>query len=266
MKKVYGYIRVSTELQKNEGYSIEDQKQVITKFCKDNNLELVKIFSDEGFSGANEASNRPALSEMILKCHDENISSIIVTKMDRLARDVFIQLWIEKELLKYDVSIISAQEENLNGDDYMTKAMRQMVAVFAELEKNRIVTRLSTGKNTKANLGFKPCGTPNYGYKFDRDRKLQINPDEAEIVKMMFDLAVQGKRQIDILNTLNSQGYKTRKNNPWKQQDVYRILHNKVYIGIVLHQKQEIQGKHTPIIDMIMWDTAHNKLSGRKIS
>ena len=82
--KVCGYCRVSTDEQKNFGFSISAQEDKIKNYCKENNYILTNIYIDEGFSASN--INRPALQEMLKSL--DNIDAIILTRLDRLSRDV----------------------------------------------------------------------------------------------------------------------------------------------------------------------------------
>ena len=96
---VIGYIRVSTTNQTREDvFGLQVQESDIKKYVFENNYNLLKIYVDSGLSGA--TLNRPALSQMLTDAKEKKFKFVIVPKMDRLARDSFASLWIEKELLK----------------------------------------------------------------------------------------------------------------------------------------------------------------------
>ena len=143
---VVAYLRVSTDTQAENGQSLTIQLETIQKYCKEKSLNLVQTYTDPGISGS--LADRPALSELLQEARNKKFEKVIVAKMDRLARDLFVQLWIEKELLIYDIELVSIAEP-YKGDDPMNIAMRQIVGVFAQLERGRITERLLSGRMKK---------------------------------------------------------------------------------------------------------------------
>lgn len=250
-KNVYGYIRVSTETQADKGYGLETQQEAIINHCKSNNLNLVRVFSDEGLSGTLLPNQRPSLQELIHTCKENNIDSVVVYKLDRIARDLMVQLYIEEQLLIQDTTIMSVQEGDLSGNDPMTIAFRQMIGVFAELEKNTIVSRLTNGKATKAKGGNKPCGKAPFGYKWSHETNtIVIDPIETPIVKELFSVAYNRYGFQEIANEMNKRKKYNRNGKEWSRQSIRVILNNNFYAGILIHQGEEIDGHHEKLIDL----------------
>lgn len=255
-----GYIRVSTEEQVKHGQGLEIQEKDIEQYCKQHKINLVKVFADKGISGANDINKRKGLYDLLEYCRDNKVNRVIVQKMDRLARDVFIQLWIEKELKITDAEVISVSEDNLNGNDYMTNAMRQMVGVFAELEKNRIAERLLSGRRNKAEAkGLKASGNCPVGYKY-KSKKVAIDPQETEIVKEIFSLYLNGLSLQKIADKLNQEGIMTKRGNKWSKQAIQKVLKNDFYTGTVRFGDIEVKGEHEPIINAIVFGKVQAKL------
>ena len=259
--KVVAYIRVSTEKQVKEGEGLEIQRERIMAFCERHNYECVTIFSDEGISGAKETTDRDGIIKMLDYCkNDSSIRFMVIDKVDRLSRDLFQQLFIEKELLVCKVQILFAAQETLNGNDVVNDAMRKMMGVFAEMERKLINQRLSDGMKKKASNGNKPSGRQPFGYEYSYDRKTTVvNEFEAKVVRMIFTLRAGGvslNKIADYLNNTTAQdGYSVNnKNRKWTNQSVRVILANDYYIGKVTHAGNKIDGNHTPIIKMNMWD------------
>lgn len=270
MCKAIGYIRVSTEEQVRNGMGLEIQEKDLTEYAKNNKVELLKIFEDAGVSGANDVTKRKGLNKLLEYCKKNAVNQVLVTKMDRLARDVYIQLWIEKELKICDVEIISINEDNLNGDDYMTKAMRQMVGVFAELEKNRIADRLVNGRRTKAKekkqkaSGNCPLG---YKYKYNEQGKnpiVVIDEEKAAVVKEIYTLYLDGYSLGKIAKQLNAEGITTQRGNKWSRQAIYNILTNDFYVGIVRFNDIVQKGEHEKIISTMKFNKVKAKLKENK--
>ena len=149
--RLVGYCRVSTDSQKEEG-TIEIQEKALKEYVNKNNFEMVKIFKDEGVSGSLE--NRPGLAELFYFIEDnKEIKGVLIFKLDRLARDLYIQEHLIKKLELLDIKLLSIKEPDLSSTDPMRKAFRQFMGIVSELEKAFITMRLSAGRINKAQKG-----------------------------------------------------------------------------------------------------------------
>ena len=128
--KAYGYIRVSTEQQESSGLSLEAQQAAIEKYCEAAGIELAGGASDTS-TGKNP--RRRGLLAVLDMLHDGDL--LIVAKRDRLARDLMLSCWIEKEVAKRGAAIVSCSGEGSDGDGPTDKLMRQIVDAFAEYER-----------------------------------------------------------------------------------------------------------------------------------
>jgi len=228
--KIIGYCRVSTNNQKKEG-TISIQKQEIVEYCKKNNLELVKIFSDNGVSGTKELENRPGLASLILFLEKNKINKVLIYKLDRLARDLYIQEHIIRKLKDLKVELISIKEPNLNDNEPMRKAFRQFLGIISELEKNYITMRLSSGRMKKAKNGGFAGGSTALGY-ITKGKKLYIDEEQTKIIKKIFYLRRYKKLSYGkIAKYLNEKGTKSARGGTWHAGTVYYILKNPIYRG-----------------------------------
>lgn len=267
--KVVAYIRVSTDEQKKKGYGLEIQINEIAEYIIQKDLEFLEIFKDEGVSGANDITKRKGLHDLLNYCKNNHVENVIITKMDRLARDMYIQLWIEKELLIHNITIISIGEDNLNGNDTMTIAMRQMVGVFAQLEKNRISERLLSGRRMKASKGIKSNGNCPFGYKYEYDEQgknpiVIVDDEKANIVKQIFNMYINFHSLQKIVNYLNENNIKTKKGNQWSKQTLKYVLNNDIYIGIIRFDDIVEIGKHSCIINKDDFSKVQNMLKDKR--
>ena len=188
--KVAAYIRVSTEKQVRDGYGLEEQRYAIEQYCRAKGHEVVTWYEDAGVTGG-ELEIREAMMNLLATAKGNGcpFSAVVATKVDRLARSLFGQLFVEKELTVAGVSLIYADQENLAGDDPMTTACRQMTGVFAELEKNLIKARLTAGRATKARDGGYAGGGAPIGYIAKRGSKvLALDGVKAATVRRVFEL------------------------------------------------------------------------------
>jgi DNA invertase Pin-like site-specific DNA recombinase len=175
--RLVGYARVSTDNQAQEG-TIEIQRQALAEYVEGQGHELVEIFSDEGVSGGLE--DRPGLAALFdhLEGHPDS-DGVLVFKLDRLARDLYIQEHLIKKLEGIGKILYSVKEPDLDSLDPMRKAFRQFMGIVAELEKAFITMRLSGGRINKARKGGYAGGATALGYTA-KDKELQVDiPPEA---------------------------------------------------------------------------------------
>jgi len=228
----YAYLRVSTENQKND-QTIQIQEVAIKEYAEKNNINIVKMFEDNGVSGGLE--DRPALAELFdaLETNAKDIEGIIIFKLDRLARDVRIQ-----ENLIYDLQekrgkkIISLSEPDLNSKDITRVLMRQMIGAISQYEKGLIAMRLKAGRMNKLRKGGFPGGGVALGYEII-DNDLILNQEEVKIVKQIYYLKRYKRFNLTaIAKILNSNNIKTPKGGiKWYAGTVKYILNNSIYRG-----------------------------------
>ncbi len=278
MTKVVGYIRVSTDKQVQEGEGLETQRQHIVSFCRDNNYELIHIYSDEGISGADEIEDRPELQEMMDYCNNPPIKHVIVDRPDRLARDFYLQLYIEKQLKINYVTVLYASNEAINIADTDTEMMktmktlmRQMMGAFAELDRKMIKKRLYDGQAIKASKGNKPSGKQPFGYKYASDRKsTEIDREQAFVVLDIFEMRAKGKTLVQIAERLNTASYQQRRPaatmKAWNYKTVQHMVNNEYYAGMLSFSGKRYMGNHEAIIGNELWVRvqAVNELNSRK--
>jgi site-specific DNA recombinase len=228
--KVIAYCRVSTENQKEEG-TVNLQVNAIKEFCDKFGYELVSVFKDEGVSGGLE--NRPALAEMYsyLETNSPNINAVIIWKLDRLARDLYIQEHLIKKFESLKVRLISTKEADLDSNDPMRKAFRQFMGIVSELEKAFITMRLSGGRIQKAKKGQYAGGRVALGYS-SKNNELFTNVPESIIIQMIFKLKRKNHLSINgIAKLLNKQNIPTKNGKIWYPSTVSYILKNQIYRG-----------------------------------
>jgi len=233
MKKMVGYCRVSTEGQKEEK-TILVQEQNIKDFAKKNKFKLVRIFFDEAVSGGSELENRPGLSSLFNFVEDNGvIEAVIIYKLDRLARDLYIQEHLIKKLDLLKIKLLSINEPDLDSKDPMRKAFRQFMGIVSELEKAFITMRLSSGRIFKAQKGGYAGGATCLGY-ITENNELKIDKDQAEVVKKIFWLKRYGKLSLgQIAKLLNENKIPTKRGKRWYSGTIKYVLENKLYRGNV---------------------------------
>ncbi|MCX5782593.1 MAG: recombinase family protein [Elusimicrobia bacterium] len=238
-----GYIRVSTDLQAENGQGLEIQKEAIQKYCKENpQFNLIKIYEDSGISGA--VDQRPGLIELLEDSKVKKFQFVFVSKLDRIARDTFLTLWIEKELKKSEITLVSISEP-YRWDDPTQRIFLQLISSFAEFERTRIVERLLSGRLRKINQGRYAGGKPPTGYK-SRGGELFIDNQEAQIIERIFRMRFGRKSLYSIAKTLNEEGVPSKYGHKWYPSGIKYILQNQTYWGKIKYGKTE-KGIHQKI-------------------
>ncbi len=221
-KKVFGYLRVSDKSQVN-GDGFIRQEKAIREYALSNNMNVVQVFRED-YSGTEYA--RPVLAQMMVSLEQNNhgVKTVVVEKLDRVARDYFVQEFIIRDLQKHGFSLISALEgSDLLNDDPSRKLVRQMFGVISEYEKSMLVAKLRASRERKRARGEKADGR--YGYK-DTD-------EGRKIIQLIYDLRhpSEGRRMTykEIAEYLNDQGIRTLVGKQWDLSRVYLTLTQKKY-------------------------------------
>lgn len=234
--KLVGYCRVSTENQEKEG-TIEIQRQALKAWADNNGHELVAVYEDNGISGAKELEDRPGLAELFAGLEvSKDVKGVLIYKLDRLARDLYVQEHLIRELKKCSVELISLSEPNLGDGDPMRTAFRQFMGIVSQLERSFIAMRLSAGRMKKAKDQGKGYagGRAAIGYKA-KEKDLHVTA-AADTVRLIYELRTQGFSLRAIVAELNAQQIPTASGGKWHPGTVKYILDNPVYKG-TLHYK-----------------------------
>lgn len=241
---VAGYVRVSTDIQ-TENYSIPQQKEMIENYCKVKGWDLVKIYVDGGFTGAN--TNRPALQDMIE--HLDLYDLVLVYKLDRLSRMQKDMLTLIEFMQEHGCKFASIQE-NFDTSTPLGMAMVGILGAFAQLERTQIKERMAIGRAGRTKKGLWRAGSnvPT-GYDYI-DGHLVIREDEAIQIRKIFELALQGWTINKIRNYMHE--HYANRYSSWAQQSAVSVtLRNQLYIGMLPSKTENkvYQGEHEPIID-----------------
>jgi len=212
------YLRVSTDEQANSGLGLEAQLEAIEKATG----QPTSVFRDEGYSGSNP--KRPGLlgALEVLKTGD----TLIVAKRDRLARDVYLSAWIEKEAKRRGARIVSAAGEGTESDDPASVLMRNMVDAFAQYERAVIAARTTAALAAKRRRGEKTGGDVPFGYQLDEDGKTLVeDTDEQLVITLVRELRDRGWTLRQIGSELERRGILTKSGKAtWNPKTVSSLL------------------------------------------
>jgi site-specific DNA recombinase len=258
--RVAVYIRVSTEEQAREGYSIGAQRDRITKFIESQGWEISDFYIDEGFSAKN--LDRPAMQRLIKDANSNKFDVVVFYKLDRLVRSVTDLHELLQIFESHNIAIRSVSEI-FDTTTAIGRLFITMVAAMAQWERETIAERVVEGMTKKALTGERNGGKPPFGYTV-QDGELVVNPKEAKIVKEMFRMYINGSGIREIVLYINQLGIGVRKDI----RTVSRMLDNPVYCGTLRWNKNSKRDEiiqeenHAPIISL---ETFENVRRLRKI-
>ncbi|SDB58298.1 site-specific DNA recombinase [Ruminococcaceae bacterium FB2012] len=237
-KKTALYIRVSTDAQAEEGYSVEAQTEKLIKFCDIHDYKYHELYTDGGWSGSN--LDRPEIKRLISDIETGYISRVIVFKLDRISRSQKDMLFLLEDIfIPNGVDFISLNE-NLDTSTPYGKAMIGILAAFAQLERENIRERTQMGMRERIKQGFwRGGGNPPFGYDYDPQRNILIPNEHAEDVRKIYDLYLQGYSTTQLANMFDVSGDK----------QITNILDRVTYLGKIPYNGGLIEGCHEAIID-----------------
>lgn len=236
MKIARIYIRVSTQEQAIEGYSIPAQKEKLISYCKAKDYIIDDIYIDGGFSGAN--MDRPGLQKLLSDIETKDTDVIVVYKLDRLSRSQKDTLYlIEDIFLANDIAFVSMQE-SFDTSTAFGRAMVGILSVFAQLERENIRERSMMGKEERAKEGLWGGGVDPFGYDYIPEKDMLIPNANAELVKKAYKLYLQGHGTPKISKKIG--GINRSKVRAW--------LKAPVYAGKIAHAGKIYPGQHEPLV------------------
>ena len=227
------YLRVSTEDQAREGTSLIVQRENLEAFAKREGLEVYKVYSDDGISGA--TTDRPALAALMADAKGGKFGLVLVAKIDRFSRNLRDLLNLVDHLSGHGVGFKSAGEP-FDSTTSTGRMMFQQLGSFAEFERSRIAERVYPGMVKSAMQGnwlgsrFAP-----YGYTYNKAAKLlEVVESEAKVVRHVYALYLEGKSSWAIGALLAKQGIRNRKGNCFGTKAIFDILKNQIYTGTIV--------------------------------
>ncbi|CAH0120791.1 hypothetical protein PAE9249_03314 [Paenibacillus sp. CECT 9249] len=278
------YLRVSTEEQKKEGFSLGAQEEILKGYCVSKGYEVFEIYNDGGYSGKD--FNRPDMQRLLRDSRDHKFDIVLAIAVDRISRsNLDVLTFVDRELHPRGQKLVISTCD-IDSSTETGKMFISLLGTFAEYERRLIVGRVKKGMEKRASEGLTNGGRT-LGYD-SVDGKLVVNAEEAAIVKEIFELRAEGKGFKTIATMLNKKGKKTKgtKTKPGSSfsiNAVKTILVNEKYTGSMSWGKLRdwsskrragksdptiVQEAHEAIIDMELWNKvqAVNKLNNEQYS
>jgi site-specific DNA recombinase len=235
--KVAIYTRVSTDEQAKEGTSLEVQREFLINYAKREGWEIYhpegkEVYEDDKSGYTTE---RPELKRLLTDAKRGRFNMVLVYKIDRFSRKLKDLLNLVDELEEMNVGLKSATEY-YDTSNSAGKMMFQQLGSFAEFERNRIKERVFPGMIKGVQRGnWQGARYAPYGYRYNKEKKLlEVVPEEADIVKMIYLMYLSGQSTMQIAGYLYKKEYKTRSGGRFQTKLIGDILKNQVYLGKII--------------------------------
>lgn len=256
------YLRVSTEEQAREGYSISAQRERLEAFAVSQSWVVAQTYNDEGFSGKD--LKRPAMQKMIEDVEAGLGDVVLVWKLDRLSRRQQDVLHLIEDVFTPRKVGFRSATESFDTTTPAGMAMVGMLAVFAQLERATIIERTTFGYNQRLSEG-KWAGSAPYGYRYGRDGVLEPDAETADWLRSIYRQAIDGSSLDRIVDWLIAKGSPPPfGRRAWYPSTVKIILHNRAYLGERRTRNGWIKSGHPSLIDEETWLDAQDAIESRR--
>ena len=248
------YIRVSTDAQREEGYSIDAQKQMLEAHCVSRGIQGYEFYIDGGYTGSN--TDRPELQRLLNDAKAEAIDCVIVYKLDRLSRSQKDTLYIIEDVLNPHNVDFTSINEHMDTATPMGRLMLGILSAFAQLERENIRERTRMGMKERVKSGlWMGGGRVPFGYDYDRENGVLVPNQDAETVRNIYRLYMKG---YSLNRVAQMVGLKYEKL-------AYQILTRKSNAGFICYNGEEYMGRHEPIISLETYEQAMECLRSRSV-
>jgi site-specific DNA recombinase len=265
------YRRVSTEMQREEGYSLEAQKSRLLSYIESQGWELTEDYADEGVSAKD--IDRPALQRLLADMAAGKFEVLLVYRLDRLVRSVTDLHNLLTLFEKHNVKFKSATEV-FDTTSAMGRLFITMVGAMAQWERENLAERVSMGMLKRHEEGQRNGAAAPFGYDLGEDGVLVINEDEAKWVRYIFEsFKTKGRRMLAV--ELNNAGVRTKRGDLWNDFGLNYVVTNPVYYGALrwnyrksngarTFEETIVTGEHEAIITKELYDEVQAIRSARK--
>lgn len=270
------YTRVSTDTQahKDEG-SLDTQEARLRAWLmsRPGESDVRHTFREEGASG--KSLDRPALRQLMEVVTRGEIDLVLVTRLDRLSRSLLDFYELHRLFEKHQVQFASLNE-TFDTSTPVGRAMLKLVLVFAELEREQTADRTRVAMQARAERGLWNGGPPPLGYTSLKNGHLEIEPHEAELVRLIFDRYLESRSSPDVARWLNDRGHRQKRfvsrrkgetgGKPFTPASIRQVIQNRLYLGEIEHKGEIYPGQNEAIVPLEMFERAQAVMEGNAVN
>lgn len=264
------YVRVSTDEQAAEGFSLSAQEDRCRQFIQSQGWEFDGLYNDDGYSAKD--LRRPGIQQMIQDVENGAFDVLVVWRLDRLVRSVMDLHFLLNLFDKYGVKFKSVTEVF----DTTTATGRLFISIIgsmAQWERENLAERVKMGMERRALEGKRNGAIAPFGYELGEDGKLVPHPTEAPIVREIFEM-YQSSGYLKITEWLNKQGIKTKRGGEFGIYNLQYILTNPAYVGDLRwgHRNKGkvtgegliFKGTHEPLVSKELFEQTQELIQRRR--
>lgn len=255
LKKAVIYTRVSTREQEKEGFSIPAQEKLLRGYAFQNNLKIIKEFSDTETA---KQTGRKSFNEMLrFLANIDDCNIILVEKTDRLYRN--IKDWVTVDDIGVEIHFVKENVILSQSSRSSEKFMHGIKVLMAKNYIDNLSEEIKKGMKEKIEQGIYPSHAP-IGYKNflrgDGKKVIVIDSEKAQIVKAAFELyATKNYSLLSLVEYINDElGYTSITGHKFKRSSLAQMLGNPIYYGEFIWGKKLYKGIHEPIVSKELWD------------
>lgn len=261
-KRCAVYCRVSSDERLDQSFnSIDAQKEAGHAFIKSQTHEgwiaVADDYDDGGFSGGN--MDRPALKRLLADIEAGRIDIVVVYKIDRLSRSLADFARMVEVFDRCGVSF-SAVTQQINSATSMGRLMLNVLLSFAQFEREVTGERIRDKIAASKAKGMWMGGPLPLGYDV-QNRLLVVNEAEATVVRRIFADFARDRSTTHMVRSYAAEGIRTKTGRTFCKQSIYKLLHNRMYLGEIVHKGRYYPGQHSPILTRAQWQAAHDVLA-----
>ncbi len=261
-KRCAVYCRVSTDERLDQSFnSLDAQKEAgmayITSQRAEGWIAVSDDYIDPGFSGGNV--ERPALKRLMSDIEAGKINIVVVYKIDRLTRNLTDFSKLIEVFERHNVSFVSVTQQ-FNTTTSMGRLMLNILLSFAQFEREVTGERIRDKIAASKAKGMWMGGHQPLGYRVEQ-RRLLVVETEAALVKRLFNDFVTTRSTTDMVRQLAAEGKTNKAGKSFSKQMLYHMLHNRIYLGEIIHKDKCYPGQHEAIIDQALWNEVHTILA-----
>lgn len=252
------YARYSSSSQREA--SIEEQVKICEQFAKCHDYMVTHVYKDSAITG--KTDKRPEFQRLLKDCAKKSFDAVIFYSIDRFGRNLLQSLGNASKIEEYDICLLSATEEFTNTPS--GKLHRNMMMCYAQYYSDELAQKIKRGMDFNGERCLSTGGNIALGFKVNEHKQFEIDPEKAPLVRMIFEMYADGRKVTEIVERMNSMGYRTAHGARFNKNSLHTILKNKRYIGTYTYKGTEIPNSMPRIISDELFNKVADRMSANK--
>ena len=225
------YARYSSSSQREA--SIEEQVKICEQFAERHDYMVTHVYKDSAITG--KTDKRPEFQRLLKDCTKKPFDAVIVYSIDRFGRNLLQSLGNASKIEDCGICLLSATEVFTNTPS--GKLHRNMMMCYAQYYSDDLAQKIKCGMDFNGEHCLSTGGNIALGFKVNEHKQFEIDPEKAPLVRMIFEMYADGRKVTEIVERMNSMGYRTAHGARFNKNSLHTILKNKRYIGTYTYKK-----------------------------